>query len=178
MSDRNGLPLGLSGGLVGPGLSHASTTTEVVADPTTSGSRLDSGVIPATSGSASIGRSVPAVAATTIGVASGLGLGAAHLAVAVFGAVGAFDTAPVLGLGTLAAHVPFRVAVAAALDTQLEALRAVVARLKAVEAGATSAASSTRLEGLRTLDLAVAGTWSFIVDQYCLHAGLTLHCRS
>ena len=179
MSDRNGLPLSLSGGLVGPRLSSASTTTEVVAGPITSSSRLDSGVIPTTSGNARVGRSVPAVAATTVGVASGLRFGAAPLTVAVFGAVGALDTAPVLGLGALAAHVTLRVAVAAPLDTRLGALRDVVARLKAVEAGATSAAAAnTRLEGLRALGLAMTGRRSVVFDDFLPHIGLTPRCRS
>ena len=170
MTDCNGLPLGLSGGLVGPGFSSASITTAVVPGPTISSSRLDSGVIPATSGSARVGRSVPAVAATTVGVAIGLRLGAAHLAVAVLGAVGALDTAPVLGLGAFTAHVTLGVAVTAALDTRLGALRAVVARLKAIEAGATSAAAaSTRLDGLGTLVLAVTRRWSVIVVQSSIY---------
>lgn len=74
---------------------------------------------------------------------------------AVLGAVGAFDTAPVLGLRALAAHVTFGVAVAAALDTRLGAVRDVVTRLETVEASSASATASARLEGLRALSLAV-----------------------
>jgi hypothetical protein len=156
VGDRDGLPLSLSGGLVGPGLSSASTATKVIAGPTTSSSRLDSGVIPTTSGSARVSRSVPAVTTTTVRFASGLGLGAALHAMAVLGAVGALDTAPVLRLGALAAHVAFGIAVVAALNARLGAVRDVVAGLKAVEARATYAAARARLEGLGTIGLAVA----------------------
>jgi hypothetical protein len=143
VGDRDGLPLSLSGGLVGPGLSSASTATKVIAGPTTSSSTR-------------VGRSVPAVTTTTVRFASGLGLGAALHAMAVLGAVGALDTAPVLRLGALAAHVAFGIAVAAALNARLGAVRDVVAGLKAVEARATYAAARTRLEGLGTIGLAVA----------------------
>lgn len=70
----------------------------------------------------------------------------------------ALHTAPVLGLVAVTAVVTLGVAVAAALDARLGALGDVVAWLKAVEAGTTSATTtSTRLEGLGAVGLAVAG---------------------
>lgn len=155
VGDSSCLPLSLSSGLVGPGLSSASTAAEVVARPATSSSRLGASVVPATSSSARVGGSAPTVAATTEGVTCSLGLWATLCAMAVLGAVGALDTAPVLGLRALAAHVTLGVAVAAALDTRLGAVRDVVTRLETVEASSASATASARLEGLRAVSLAV-----------------------
>ena len=65
-------------------------------------------------------------------------------------------TAPILGLGAIAAVVTFSVAVSAALNARLRALRDVVAGLETVEAGATSTTASAWLWRLWAVHLAVS----------------------
>ena len=90
-------------------------------------------------------------------------LGAASTTVSVVLAVGALDTAPVLGLIALLGHMTHGVAVAALHDARLVTLLRDVALVAAVVAGATattSTSTSTRSKRFGTVGLVVTGRTS------------------
>jgi hypothetical protein len=134
-----GVALGGSSRVVSPVARRLSRSSSIATTPATgSSSRITTGVAPAAA------------------IILALRLGAASTTVSVVGAVGALDTAPVLGLVALLGLVTHDVAVAALHDARLVAVLGDVALVTAVVASTTSTAAASTSTGLGAVGLVVA----------------------